>query len=108
MPIDNVLLLHDNARPHTSIRTREKITSLEWTTLPPPPYSVDLAPSDYHGFGPILDGLRGKHYSSDEEVKYVVKKGLKEESTEFYRAGIHALIRRWIIAIERNSDYVEK
>ena len=52
LPIDKVLLLHDNARPHTSIRTRETITLYGWTTLPHPPYSPDLAPSDYHLFGP--------------------------------------------------------
>ena len=39
-----------------------------------------------------------------QEVKSVVKKWLKEQSTEFYSAGIHALIRSWIIAIERNGD----
>ena len=33
---------------------------------------------------------------------------LKEQSTEFYEADIHAHIRRWNIAIERNGDYVEK
>ena len=34
--------------------------------------------------------------------------GAEEQSTEFYRAGIYALIRRWNIAIERNVAYVEK
>ena len=108
LPIDNVLLLHNNARPHTSTRTREKITSFGWTTLPHPPYSPDLALSDYHLFGTMKESLKGKRYSSDEEVKSLVKKWLKEQSTELYGAGIHALIRRWNIAIERNSDYLEK
>ena len=53
-------------------------------------------------------GLRGKYYSNDEKVESVVKQWLKEQSTEFYGAVIHALIRRWNIAIERNGDYVEK
>ena len=56
----------------------------------------------------MKEGLGSKHYSSDEEVKSVVKKWLKEQSTEFYGAGIHALIQRWNIAIERNGDYVEE
>ena len=56
----------------------------------------------------MKEGLRGKHYSSDKEVKSAVKKWLKEHTTEFYGAGIHALIRRWNIVIERNVDYVEK
>ena len=50
----------------------------------------------------MKEGLRSKHYASDEEVKTAVKKWPKEQ------AGIHALIRRWNIAIERNRDYVEK
>ena len=62
----------------------------------------------YHFFSPMKEGLRGKHYASDEEVKTVVMKWLKEQSTEFYKAVIHALIQRWNIAIERNGNYVEK
>ncbi|KAF5400615.1 Histone-lysine N-methyltransferase SETMAR [Paragonimus heterotremus] len=98
----------DNARPHTSIKTRETIASFVWTTLRHPPYSPDLAPSDYHLFDPMKEGLRGKQYSSDGEVKTTVKKWLKEQTQKFYEAGIHALIQRWNVAIERNGDYVEK
>jgi histone-lysine N-methyltransferase SETMAR len=29
-----MLLQHDNARPHTSLRTREHITKMGWTVLP--------------------------------------------------------------------------
>ena len=31
-----------------------------------------------------------------------------QTSTEFYEAGIHALIQKWNIANERNGDNVEK
>ena len=69
----------------------------------------DLAPSDNHLFDPPMkEGFRGKHYASDEEVKTAVKKWLEEQSPECCEAGIHALIRRWNIAIERNGDYIEK
>ena len=60
---------------HTSIRTRETIISFEWTTLPHPPYSPD-----YHLFSLMKEGLKGKHYVSDEEVKTAVIKWLKEQS----------------------------
>ena len=56
----------------------------------------------------MKEGLRGKHYAYDEEVKTAVMKWLREQSTEFYEAGIHALIWRWNSATERNGDYVEK
>ena len=56
----------------------------------------------------MKESLRGKQHASDKEVRTAVMKWLKEQSTEFYAAGIHALIRMWNIAIERNDDYVEK
>jgi hypothetical protein len=57
-----MFLQHDNARPHTSVRTREHITKMGWTVLPHPSYSPDLAPSDFHLFGSLKDALRGTHF----------------------------------------------
>ncbi|GFR89886.1 histone-lysine N-methyltransferase SETMAR [Elysia marginata] len=87
MDIGDVLLLHDNARPHKSIRTRESIALFGWTFLPHPSYSPDLAPSDYHFFVPMKQGLRCKHNENDEEVKSAVKTWLKEQPIQFYKAG---------------------
>jgi hypothetical protein len=50
-------LLHHNARPHASPHTQEAITKLQWTVLPHPPYSPDLAPSDLHLFSPLKDAF---------------------------------------------------
>ena len=47
LEMQRVLFHHDNAPPHTSGKTRETIASMGWKTLPHPPYSPDLAPSDY-------------------------------------------------------------
>ncbi|KDR07625.1 Histone-lysine N-methyltransferase SETMAR, partial [Zootermopsis nevadensis] len=73
-----ILLLHDNARPHTSPRTREEITKLGWTVLPHPPYSPDLAPSDFHLFGPLKDAIRGTRFEDDESVIQAVRTWLLE------------------------------
>ena len=56
----------------------------------------------------MKEGLRSKHYANDEEVKTAVMKWLKEQWTEFYEAGIHSLIQRRNITIERNGDNVEE
>ncbi|GFR63115.1 transposase [Elysia marginata] len=108
MDIGNILLLHDNAPPHTCIRTRETIALFGWTTLPHPSYSPDSAPSDYHLFGPMKQELRGNYYENDEELKNAVKTWQKEQPIKFYEAGIHALVKRWNVALERRGDYVEK
>ncbi|GFR66115.1 solute carrier family 22 member 8 [Elysia marginata] len=59
MDSENVLLLHDNARPNTSTRTRETIATFGWTTLrlPHPSYSPVLAPSDFNLFGSMKQGM---------------------------------------------------
>ncbi|CAF1214732.1 unnamed protein product [Rotaria magnacalcarata] len=52
-----VRLRHGNARPHASKVTRQKLEKLEWEVLPHPPYSPDLAPSDYHPFRSLRNHL---------------------------------------------------
>ena len=68
----------------------------------------DLAPSDYHLFIRMKEGLWGKHYASDEKAKTAAMKWLKKQSTGFYKVEIHVLIQKCNIATERNNDYVEK
>jgi [histone H3]-lysine36 N-dimethyltransferase SETMAR len=57
-----VRLLHDNAKPHIAKVTRQKLEELGWEVLPHPPYSPDLAPSDYHLFRSIRNHLLQKHF----------------------------------------------
>ena len=42
--------------------------------------------------GPLKESLKGRHFSSDEEVKIAVRKWLKAQHVEFYNEGICALI----------------
>jgi histone-lysine N-methyltransferase SETMAR len=57
-----VLLQHDNARPHTARSTVATIQDLSFECLPHPPYSPDLALSDFHVFGPIKEAMGGKSF----------------------------------------------
>ena len=47
---DMVIFQHDNARPHVAKRVKETLEALDWDMLSHPPYSLDIAPSDYHLF----------------------------------------------------------
>jgi len=40
-----VHFLHEKARLHTTVRTRQGVINVGWTVLPYPPYSSDLGPS---------------------------------------------------------------
>jgi histone-lysine N-methyltransferase SETMAR len=79
-----VALLHDNAHLHTAAHTVETLCHLSFEVLKHPPYSPDLAPSDYHLFGPLKDALRGRHFASDQEVKGVVHAWLVTQPKTFF------------------------
>jgi hypothetical protein len=64
-----VLLLHDNALLHTAIHTVQTLVKLGFEVFDHPAYSTNLAPPDCHPFGPLKDALRGRRFTSDEEVK---------------------------------------
>ena len=61
-----IILLHDNARSHSAAKTVEALQQLNFEILEYPLYSPDLAPSDFHLFGPMKEALRGRRFSSDE------------------------------------------
>ena len=70
----------DNARPHTSLKTQQKLRELDWDILPHLPYSLDLAPSDCHLFRSLEHYLRGKKCESEEHLQtnllqFFTKKG---------------------------------
>jgi len=64
-----VLFLHDNAPAHRALVTQKKLAYVGFQCLDHPPYSMDLAPSDYHLFPGLKKQLKGRHFSSDAEVR---------------------------------------
>jgi histone-lysine N-methyltransferase SETMAR len=57
-----VVFHQDNARPHVSEMTQQKIKELNWEILDHPSYSPDLAPSDYHLFRSLQNHLNNKTF----------------------------------------------
>jgi histone-lysine N-methyltransferase SETMAR len=90
-----VLLHHDNARSHTTQATQERIQELQRELLEHTPYSPDLAPSDFHLFGPLKNLLGGKRFADDEEVATEELKWLRNSQKTAMLQGFDALIKRW-------------
>ncbi|GBL77715.1 Mariner Mos1 transposase [Araneus ventricosus] len=63
-----VVLLHDNARPHTALRTGEVLLKFKWDVFQHPSYSPNLTPSDFHLFTAMKKWLGGQHFADDEEL----------------------------------------
>jgi len=105
---DGVFLLHDNAPSHTSKVCKSAISDLGFVEISHPPYSPDLAPSDYFLFPHLKKFLRKKSYSSDEEVEKLTKRWLTKQSESFYSEGISNLRYRWDKCVKVKGEYVEK
>ena len=58
---------------HILLRTfAEALWKLKFEVMAHPPYSPDLAPSDYHLFGLLKEALSGRRFTSDQELKETV------------------------------------
>ena len=84
------------------------IRELKWTILQHPPCSPDLAPSDFHLFGPLKEALGGKMFCSNEEVIEAVREWVRQQPKNFVSEGIRKLPKRWRLCIVKEGDYVEK
>jgi histone-lysine N-methyltransferase SETMAR len=58
----------DNAKPHTSKMSIERIGELGFILVPQPPYSPDLAPCDFFLFGYLKPHLEGKCFAKEDQV----------------------------------------
>jgi histone-lysine N-methyltransferase SETMAR len=66
------------------VRHQKKITDLHLKCIPHPAYSPDLAPSDYHVFGPLMEALGGYKFSTDDELKEAVHRWLSSQLEEYF------------------------
>jgi hypothetical protein len=89
-----ILLQLGNAPSHTARSTVATIQDLSFECLPHPPYSPDLAPSDFHVSGPLKEAMGGKSFRFDEEVQQAMHEWLHSQPKEFVSRGRHALPKR--------------
>lgn len=102
------ILQMDNATPHTAAVTKDLLAKLGWDVLPHPPYSPDLAPSDFHLFPRLKEPLRGKRFHSLDEMKEAVESWRQRTPKEFYQSGLRSLVSRWKKCVASGGDYIEK
>ena len=84
------------------------MTSLKFTVVPHPPYSPDLAPSDFWLFPNLKETLKGQHFLSDAKVEAAVRKWISSKPETFFINGMEKWIERVKKCMAINGDYVEK
>jgi hypothetical protein len=72
-----------------------------------PPYSPDLAPSDYHLFTYLKNWLRSQLFNNNEEFMEGVKTWLSSQAVDLFDIGIQKLISRYK-CLHSGGDYFEK
>ena len=84
-----------NAPCHKSMKSMVKLNELSFELLPRPPYSPDLATSDYWLFADEKKMLEGKRFCSNEEVIAKNEPYFKSQDESFYKNEIENLKKRW-------------
>ncbi|XP_029635055.1 histone-lysine N-methyltransferase SETMAR-like [Octopus sinensis] len=84
-----VIFQHDNARPHAAQLTKYLLEELGWEILLHPPYSPDLAHSDYYLFWGLQNHLNGLTLASKEVVENELDSYFTSKPKQFYKHGIY-------------------
>jgi [histone H3]-lysine36 N-dimethyltransferase SETMAR len=104
----HVLFQQDNARPHTSRRTLQKLDEFDGVKLlPHPAYSPDLAPSDFHLFRSMAHFLSGRTFDNIADVEEGCREFFSSKPKDWYLKGIENLSRQWQRTIDHNGIYFE-
>ncbi|KAG5312954.1 MOS1T transposase, partial [Pseudoatta argentina] len=102
---DKAILLHDNARPHVTKPVKTYLETLKWEILPHPPYSPDIAPSNFHLFRSMAHGLADRRFHSYEEAQKWIDSWIASKDMSFIRRGIHVLPERWEKVVSSDGQY---
>lgn len=103
-----VLLLHDNAPAHNAHETAQVAQTCGYQILPHPPYSPDLAPSDFFLFREMKKPLRGRRFVDNNDVIREVEGWFSGQNVGFYSGGLKQVKGRWEKCVAIGGDYVEK
>ena len=86
--------------------TRQKLLQLGWEVLIHPPYSPDIAPSDFHFFQSLQNALNGKNFNSLEDCKRHLDKFFAQKDKKFWEDGITKLPEKLKKVVEQKGEYI--
>jgi histone-lysine N-methyltransferase SETMAR len=102
-----VVLHFDNASPHSASATASFLSSHRMKRAPHPPFSPDLAPSDFYLFGKVKTALNGAEFEDEQELLDGVM-GILNGIT---RDELESVFEEWLArldeCVQRGGDYVE-
>jgi histone-lysine N-methyltransferase SETMAR len=103
-----ILLLHDNAPVHKAQVAMAAIRESGFDEIDHPPYSPDLAPSDFFLFPNLKKNLRGRRFEDVSEIVSATQAYFTYQDKTFFSDGLKLLKQRYSKCIALKGDYVEK
>jgi hypothetical protein len=100
-----IVLLHDNALPHTAARKNALIKLFNWVIFDHRPYSPDLVPSDYHLFTKMKVWLATQRFHTNEELMNGVNNWLHNLAAPFFDEGLQKLVSRYDNCLNVAGNY---
>lgn len=99
-------LLQDNCTAHTARSTLARAKELGFEVLEHPPYSPDIAPTDYYFFRSFKSEFKRTSYANLSTLKAAFRSFVdKKDGTDFWAKGIDSLRLRWGAVIRAGGDY---
>jgi histone-lysine N-methyltransferase SETMAR len=84
------------------------IATFGWEQFDHPPYSPELAPSDFLMFLHLKTFLGGRRFHDNNKVKEAVNTWFASQAASFYDAGIQKLVPRYDRCLNSGANYVKK
>jgi [histone H3]-lysine36 N-dimethyltransferase SETMAR len=81
---------------------------LSYELLLHPPFTPDVAPSDFFLFPKLKKSLAGKRFGPNKEVIVATEAYFADLGKTFFLEGLKKFEHRWAKCIVLNRDYVEK
>ncbi|GBM30025.1 hypothetical protein AVEN_165597-1 [Araneus ventricosus] len=78
---------------------------LEWDLMQHPPYSPDMAPSNFYLFSHLQMLLDRAIFNSNKEFINEVDLFLDSHTPQFFAEGIEKLPKHWKMIADLNGDY---
>jgi histone-lysine N-methyltransferase SETMAR len=101
-----VYLRKDNARLHNSTKSLQCVADNKFKRIPHPPYSPDIAPSDFHLFGTVKQRRQTCESRSFEELQQNVHELLGFIGRDELEATMRAWMERVRRVIALGREYV--
>ena len=94
----------------TARRSTRLVQEFAWEVFNHPPYSPDLATSDFYLFLHIKKFLccKRQRFQNEREAEMSIKEWFQSQAADIYDTGIQKLVPRYHKCLNSRGEYVEK